>query len=330
MLGKNLVLFCVTDFCNAKCKFCSFWKTKRPTFPKKEELEEIVISIKKKLGCRILQITGGEPLTYPYLFDLIEIANRHRIITQLMTNGSLLSKEKVMGLKNAGLNFITISLDHYDAKVIEENRGIPNLLEKIKQSVKHLKKTKMGVSADITIAKHNVNDLEKIAEYAVSLGFDEVNFCFPVQSTDSTFQLGDNDPDVINISNEELVKIIDRLMKLKEKLGSKMFNEKSFLQDMRRYYLGRAQKFPCKGGENIFYLDNNLNVYRCMMKGGKLGSIKGKVKLLKNSRCYDCPLQCFREPSIYYGGIRSIHPILSMIKSSWKYLRPLTNKRREK
>ena len=322
MLRKNIVLFSVTNFCNARCKFCSFWKTKKVVFPKEEEIERIIMKIKYELNCGFLHITGGEPLTYPYIFKLIETANKQGMIVQLMTNGSLLNKERINMLEKAGLNFLGISFDHFDKQIFNKNRGLPSL-EIIKRNMKYLKRSNIFVTAGITISKDNLNDLEKIVSYALKLGFDEAGFCLPLEKTDSSYKLGNKESDIVNISNEKMAEVIKNILKIKRKFAGRIYHQKQFLKDMLRYYSGKKQKFPCKGGKNIFYLDNNLVLYQCMKKSKKLGNIRSAINPFKNVKCYECPLQCFREPSIYYSGFKSLFPILQLIMSSRRYLKKM-------
>ncbi len=320
MVIKNTVLFCVTDFCNAKCPFCSFWKTEKPAFPKKELITTIISELKNKLDCKYLQITGGEPLTYPYVYDLIKTANDSGISTQLMTNGSLLNKEVIEKLQNSGLMLLSISFDHCDPKKLESKRGLPGLMGKIKENISILKKGNMLTTAGILITKDNWAELEKITKYALDLGFYNVGYCLPLTKTNSSYKLGDNDPDIINFSNEEMVKALQNIIKIKRKYGYKIIHQIAFLKDMTKFYSGKPQSFACKGGVNLFYLDNHLQLYQCMTKSDKLGQIGGIIKALnKKNKCYDCSLQCFREPSIYYAGIKSIIPAMNLLFSSKEY-----------
>jgi hypothetical protein len=60
-----------------------------------------------------------------------------------------------------------------------------------------------------------------------------------------------------------------------------------------------------------------------MVKSNKLGNLKSDVKILHNAECYLCPLQCHRETSLMYHGIKSL-PFqfdLAMRRESWKIIR---------
>lgn len=312
MIKKNVVLFCVTDFCNAGCEFCSFWRTKKITFPKKEELIKAIKNTRKKLSCGAIQFTGGEPLTYPFIFDAIKAAGKAGMITQMMTNGSLLNTKNIAKLEEAGLDALAISLDHYDYEIMEGNRKIKGLMEKVKKGAQEAKKTNMLLQAGITVSRFNMNDLEKITKFAIKLGFDEIHFCLPMTHLDSSYKLGSGKKGTTeDLTNKNMAKIMDNIIKLKKKFHKEVAHSNSFLEDMKKFYLGEEQKYPCKGGENMFYLDNKLTVYQCMKKSKKLGNINNDVKIMKNVKCYDCPLQCFREPSFYIESGMSLFLLLS-------------------
>jgi len=323
MLNKNTVFLCVTDFCNAQCSFCDFWKTKKATNIKKEDIEQTIENLQSKLNCGFVEITGGEPLIYPYIYNLIKAATEKKIITQLMTHGGLLGEDKIQKMDKAGLNIVSISIDHYNENIFNNHRGIENLSQTIQNNLPYFKKTNIITSAGITIAKHNIYDFEKTAKFALSIGFDLVFFSLPIMGTESTYKIGVNSPDSIDFSNKELAQVVKRIITLKKELKKKLVHHELFLNDMLNFYAGVPQKYSCKSGENVFYVDNHLDVYECMVKSNKLGNLKADVELLKDAECYLCPLQCHRESSLMYHGMRSLpfQMDLAMRRESWKIIK---------
>lgn len=64
------------------------------------------------LGVRKIRVTGGEPTLHPKLEEIISgIRQTSGIEIAMITNGSLLSREKLARWKRAGLDRITISID---------------------------------------------------------------------------------------------------------------------------------------------------------------------------------------------------------------------------
>ncbi len=318
--NKNTVFLCVTDFCNAECSFCDFWKTKNPVFIKKDDIELVIENLRSKLNCGFVEITGGEPLAYPHIYELVKEANKKKIITQLMTHGGLLREDRITRLNEAGLNIISISIDHYNEDIFNNHRGIKNLSQIIQKNVPLFKRTNIVTSAGVTIAKHNIDDFEKTAKFVLDIGFDLVFFSLPIMDTESSYKIGANSPDSIDFTNDELADVVKRIIVLKKKLKRKLVHHELFLKDMLNFYTGLKQKYACKSGENVFYVDNKLDVYECMVKSNVLGNLKTEVKLLEDAECYLCPLQCHRESSLMYHGFKSF-PFqfdLAMRQDSWK------------
>ncbi len=116
----------VTDRCNFRCIYCM----PREVFdhnhqflpkPKVLTLEEIarLAGIFHSLGVRKFRLTGGEPLLRRNIDYLIrELASLPDADVALTTNGSL-PPERIVGLKQAGLSRMTVSLDSLDDAVFK-------------------------------------------------------------------------------------------------------------------------------------------------------------------------------------------------------------------
>ena len=121
----------VTDRCNFRCTYCMPEEKyhrhfKFLTTDERLSFEEILrlTRLFAATGVRKLRITGGEPLLRPALGDLIgdlrELPGIEEIA--LTTNGILLSQHAA-GLKAAGLDRVTVSLDAIDKKIFREMSG---------------------------------------------------------------------------------------------------------------------------------------------------------------------------------------------------------------
>ena len=113
----------VTDRCNFRCVYCMPREIFGPGYaflPRKDllTLEEIarVAQVFAALGMRKVRITGGEPLIRRNLEHLIEMINATEGVQDisLTTNGSMLTADRAVSLKQAGLKRLTISLDALD------------------------------------------------------------------------------------------------------------------------------------------------------------------------------------------------------------------------
>lgn len=119
MFKKPILLhYFITNRCNARCQFCDIWKNK----PKIDAQTDHVIanlSDAKKLGCKFVDFTGGEPLLHEDLPIYLKKAKKHGFITSVTTN-ALLFPERAREL--SGL----IDLLHFsiDADTPEMNNKI--------------------------------------------------------------------------------------------------------------------------------------------------------------------------------------------------------------
>ena len=121
----------VTDRCNFRCTYCMpeekyHRNFKFLTTEERLDFAEIVrlTRLFVATGVRKLRITGGEPLLRPALGDLIGDLRALQGIDEiaLTTNGILLAQHAA-GLKAAGLDRVTVSLDAIDKTVFREMSG---------------------------------------------------------------------------------------------------------------------------------------------------------------------------------------------------------------
>ncbi|MDP9193171.1 MAG: GTP 3',8-cyclase MoaA [Acidobacteriota bacterium] len=113
----------VTDRCNFRCTYCmprevfgrDFAFLQRDALLTFEEIARLARHF-VKMGVRKIRLTGGEPLLRR---DLERLVSQLAAIEglddiALTTNGSLLTREKALTLRAAGLRRITVSLDSLD------------------------------------------------------------------------------------------------------------------------------------------------------------------------------------------------------------------------
>jgi MoaA/NifB/PqqE/SkfB family radical SAM enzyme len=96
--------------CNLSCAYCNEYdKTSEPV-PTEEMLRRI--DQLAALGAMAITFSGGEPLLHPELETIIQRIRHHGIIATLITNGYLLTAERIKRLNQAGLDYLQISVDN--------------------------------------------------------------------------------------------------------------------------------------------------------------------------------------------------------------------------
>jgi cyclic pyranopterin phosphate synthase len=121
----------VIDRCNFRCPYCMprerfheqyrFLKSgERLDFPELVRLTRLFL----QLGVVKLRITGGEPLLRPGLSDLIgDLTSLSGIEDVALTTNGVLLAQHAAGLRAAGLQRVTVSLDSLDPKTFEQMAG---------------------------------------------------------------------------------------------------------------------------------------------------------------------------------------------------------------
>lgn len=145
----------VTYRCNATCGFCDIWERPSP-YVTQENARDNFRDL-KKLGVRVIDFTGGEPLLHRQLPDLLAEAKRQGFITTVTTNGLLYPKQadRLHGL----IDMLHFSLDSPDADEHDKGRGV-RCFNKVMDSISVAKA--LGERPDIlfTIFEHNIDQIE--------------------------------------------------------------------------------------------------------------------------------------------------------------------------
>ena len=96
--------------CNLSCAYCNEYDKVSDPVPTAEMLHRI--EMLAALGTGIITISGGEPLLHPGLDEIIRCIRRVGSIATLITNGYLLTPERIKQLNRAGLEHLQISIDN--------------------------------------------------------------------------------------------------------------------------------------------------------------------------------------------------------------------------
>src|ERR687892_802502 len=96
--------------CNLSCAYCNEYDAFSAPVPAHDILRRV--DKLAALGTGIVTLSGGEPLLHPDLDDIIRRIRRHGRIATLITNGYLLSRDRIERLNRAGLDHLQISIDN--------------------------------------------------------------------------------------------------------------------------------------------------------------------------------------------------------------------------
>lgn len=294
-LVSKRVLNCLWELtyqCNARCGICSYWKN--PSDPGEEmTLPQIEEGLKKihAHGCRFINFTGGEPTIRRDLEQIVHSASRLGMWTSLVSNGSLLTRERVRQLKDAGLDNLVLSLDSLDASVHDTQRGIPGLHEKVLRRLTWIAEDFLtghrtgGIMC--VLAGHNLHQVSDIVELAEELG---VYLVFQPYHFNKT-----GEPDPKSAIGPDTV---DQLHSLKERFSA-LLSSRNYLTGILNY--SRGNTLPqCQAGEKYFSIDPFGYLHPCVdgppvghVLRDDLSVVRSPEALQAVSSCPGC-WYCFR------------------------------------
>jgi len=163
----------LTDRCNFRCFYC-LPHGEPPIAPKEQMLsyEEIdyVCEIFVSLGIEKLRLTGGEPMLRRDIETIIRKLTRLKSSglrdLALTTNGYYLP-ERAQGLKDAGLDRVTISLDSLKRDVFKRMTGV-DVLDKVLAGIDAAKKAGLEpIKINAVIVRgHNEDEVADFAAFA--------------------------------------------------------------------------------------------------------------------------------------------------------------------
>lgn len=153
----------ITAHCNQNCKYCHrFLNIKDLSY----EQNLSILSNLENCGIKSITWTGGEALLLTGIDDLLEYSYNKGIKNKIITNGKLLTKERIDKICRY-LDSITLSIDSVNNDTNDSlGRGKYHFQE-IKEILDYIKQQKYNVKIRINsvVCKNNLNDFNELVEF---------------------------------------------------------------------------------------------------------------------------------------------------------------------
>ena len=169
----RLVFWELTARCNLTCKHCR--AEAQDHFVKGELTTGEILGVAKDIrDCAdpILILTGGEPLVREDFFDIALYCSGLFTRVALATNGTLVDDATAGRIANCGIQRVSISLDGACADTHDAFRGLPGSFRDALRGMDALRKAGLPVQVNVTVAKHNIDEVEDILKLAIAHGAD--------------------------------------------------------------------------------------------------------------------------------------------------------------
>jgi MoaA/NifB/PqqE/SkfB family radical SAM enzyme len=292
----------VTNVCNAACDFCGFARDKNLTGPRRYiDLAGFsrALPILRRRRIRYMTFQGGEPLVHPDIVALVREATQAGVQCGLITNGWFLP-EYIEALAAAGLKRLLISIDSDSMAKHELNRGLGGLQRRIAQGIARARTFGIPASASVTV--NRLVDYEALPETLERLGFHAVTFSYPRREPFGSSSLVYSESSaLLDQRPDEVLAALAAIRRMKKRFP--VLNPAASLAEVERSIRGEKQLIPCIGGHKYFYLDWNLDIWRCEAWSQPLGSVFDLEDFPdQRDACFACTMSCYRNASAFMHG----------------------------
>lgn len=294
----------VTNACNARCSFCSYAYDKKIVTQKRWlDCCEFAraLPILHRRGIRYVNFQGGEPLLHPEIDGLVAEVRKAGCRPGLVTNGWFLP-QKIESLVRAGLGTLLVSIDSHSIAEHERNRGLDGVGERVRQGLAVARQNGIQTLASVTV--NRLVNYEMLPRMLRDLGFDGVTFSYPRRKPfGSSSLVFSESSSLIDFTSKELLDALESIKAVKKQFF--VLNPAASIEDIQRHVRGETEMFDCVGGHKYFYLDWDLNIWRCEAWSKPLGSVFDLDQMPGcRDRCTACTMSCYRDTSVMmHAGI---------------------------
>lgn len=235
--------------CNLACGYCNEYDGVSQPVPL-ETVQERVNRL-ADLGTTVITISGGEPLLHPQLDDIIAHIRRRGLIAGMITNGYLLTAERIERLNRAGLDHLQISIDNVVPD--EVSKKSLKVLDKKLELLATYAEFHVNINSVVGGGVKHPDDALVIGRRALELGFSTT--------------VG-----VIHDGNGQLRPLRDEVRKIywqMRALSRRSYSHFVSFQD--NIVEGRPNQWRCRAGARYLYICEDGLVHYCSQQRGYPG-----------------------------------------------------------
>ena len=232
--------------CNLSCAYCNEYDNFSKPVPLdalRQRLDQLAA-----LGTTVITISGGEPLLHPQLDDVIASIRRHGQLAGMITNGYLLTADRIRGLNRAGLDHLQISIDNVTPDDVSK-KSLKVLDKKLELLAEHAE-FHVNINSVVGSGTRNPQDALVVGKRAVELGF-----------TSTVGIIHDGDGQLRPLKPEEREVYLEM-----KKMGKSSYAQINYFQDNIAH--GRENHWRCRAGARYLYVCEDGLVHYCSQQRG--------------------------------------------------------------
>ena len=215
----------VTYRCNNACRFCyagcgikSFGPVEA-LHPEKttEDYKRIIDIFAGEARVPFFSFTGGEPTLRRDLEDLVAHARVRGLVTNLVTNGTLLTENRARGFKAAGLGSAQVSVEGPAADLHDSLVGRRGAFGETLRGIAALQRAGIPTQTNTTINRDNIDAVPAMPAFLASLGIERFAMNLYIPTIPGPMA------DRLFVAYEEIGPVVDQVMKEARRLGLTFF-----------------------------------------------------------------------------------------------------------
>ena len=271
--------------CNLACTYCNEFDDYSKPVPTDQMLRRV--DKLGELGTSVVTISGGEPLLHPDLDDIIRRMRPNGIVSGLITNGYLLTADRVQRLNRAGLKWLQISIDNVNPDEVSK-KSLKVLDRKLQVLAEHAD-FHVNINSVVGGGVCNPQDAMVIGKRALELGF-----------SSTVGIIHDGAGQLQPLRDEER-----RVYHEMKQLEKRSFTRVNAFQD--NIAQGRPNQWRCRAGSRYLYICEDGLVHYCSQQRGYPGTPLEKYTkadlrrefYTEKSCAPHCTVSCVHQVSIF-------------------------------
>jgi MoaA/NifB/PqqE/SkfB family radical SAM enzyme len=237
--------------CNLACTYCNEFDAVSAPVPLDTMLHRI--DRLAELGTTIITISGGEPMLHPELDEIIRRIRQRGAIATLITNGYLLTIERIRRLNRAGLDYLQISIDNVTPD--ETSKKSLKVLDRKLQWLAGHADFAVSVNSVLGSPVRNPKDALTVFQRARSLG---------LTATVGVLHDGDGQLRPLEPSHAAIYR---RILEPRQA----MFSFAQYDRFQRNIAQGLPNRWHCRAGGRFLYICEDGLVHYCSQQRGRPG-----------------------------------------------------------
>jgi MoaA/NifB/PqqE/SkfB family radical SAM enzyme len=239
-----------TRRCNLSCTYCNEYDEVSKPVPTEEMFRRV--DHLARLGVSIITQSGGEPLLHPDLDKIIARVRHHGRLAGMITNGYLLTADRIRQLNRAGLDHLQISIDNVMPDETSK-KSLKVLDQKLVLLAEHAE-FQVNINSVLGSGVKNPDDAATVAHRALELGF-----------TSTIGVLHDHNGQLKPLGPRETV-IFEEVMALGKRSYARFNN---FQHNIAA---GKPNQWRCRSGARYLYICEEGLVHWCSQQRGYPGT----------------------------------------------------------